>query len=381
MLNTIYNDKVISRNKVTRKLTNLDQKVNVDFSSNDYLGLSKHQVLFNGGLKAAKTYGVGSTGSRLLSGNSNLFTQFESDIARCKNTEAALIFNSGFQCNVFVLSSLLDPKTLGCQPIVFFDRLNHSSLYQAIFLSGAKLIRYRHNDWKHLSDLISGLTDDQRPKFIVTETIFGMDGDIAPLKHIVDISRKYDALLYLDEAHATGVIGKGGYGLSTEINLSGLTTVIMGTFSKALGVSGAYIASDQTIINYLINFCPGFIYSTANSPFCIGAAQAGWNLLPSFDHERRHLNENSDYLRKQLKIIGLDSGNSETNIIPIILGDEELTEHVAQNLLSHGIKVSCIKPPTVPPGTSRIRIALGTHHSRKDIDRLIEVLKCTNIKK
>ncbi len=381
MLKTVYNDKVISRNKnFIRKLTSPDQKVNLDFSSNDYLGLSKSPIVFDKGLKAAQEYGVGSTGSRLLSGNSTLFTQFESEIARCKNTEAALIFNSGFQCNSFVLSSLLDRKILNSEPLVFFDRLNHSSLYQAIFLSGAKLIRYRHNDWEHLYDLISTYENDEQPKFIVTETVFGMDGDKAPLSQIVNIARKYNALLYLDEAHATGIVGKNGYGLSTEIDLTGVTTVIMGTFSKALGVSGAYIACDQNIIDYLINFCPGFIYSTANAPFVVGAAQAAWKLLPKLEHKRKTLNMNSNYLRSQIKAIDLDLGSSVTNIVPIILGEGNLARHVSQSLLTYDIKVSCINPPTVPPGTSRIRIALGTRHTKEDIDQLIGALKCIRIK-
>jgi len=382
MFTTIYNDKLASRSKTSvRKLTDRTQKVNLDFSSNDYLGFNKNQCLLSGGLEACRKYGIGSTGSRLLSGNNDLFMQFESEIATCKNTESALIFNSGFQCNAFVLSSLLDQKTLKCKPVVFFDRLNHSSLYQAVFLSGATLIRYKHNNFEHLSNLISSNEYSQRPKFIVTETVFGMDGDIINLKQLANIARKYNALLYLDEAHATGVIGENGYGLSTTVDLSGITAVVMGTFSKALGSSGAYIASDKSIINYLINFCPGFIYSTANSPFVIGAAQEAWRLLPSIEFQRKNLIKNSDYLRREINKIGLDHGNSTTNIVPIIIGEEDSTEYVAQKLMTNGIKVSCIKPPTVPPGTSRIRIAICIHHSKKDIDQLVEVLKCIKIKK
>ena len=381
MFTTIYTDKLASRSETSvRKLTDRTQKVNLDFSSNDYLGFSKNQCLLNSGLEASRKYGIGSTGSRLLSGNNDLFMQFESEIATCKNTESALIFNSGFQCNAFVLSSLLDQKTLKCKPVVFFDRLNHSSLYQAVFLSGATLIRYKHNDFEHLSSLISSNEYSQRPKFIVTETVFGMDGDITPLDQIANIARKYNALLYLDEAHATGVTGKNGYGLSTTVDLSGITTVTMGTFGKALGSSGAYIASDKSIINYLVNFCPGFIYSTANSPFVIGAAREAWRLLPSIASQRKSLTKNSDYLRIKINEIGLDYGNSTTNIVPIIIGEEDLTEYVAQNLMTHGIKVSCIKPPTVSPGTSRIRIAICTHHSKKDIDKLVEALRCIKIK-
>jgi 8-amino-7-oxononanoate synthase len=377
MLKKVYKEKILSKNKkCLRKLPNSKQKVNLDFSNNDYLGLSKNQIILSGAIKAAHEYGIGSTGSRLLSGNNELFMQFESEIANCKNTESALIFNSGFQCNAFVLASLLDNKTLKSQSLVFFDRLNHSSLYQAAFLSGAKLIRYRHNDWQHLSNLISDYSHDKRPKFIVTETVFGMDGDICPLKEIISIAKESDALLYLDEAHATGIIGKNGYGLSTEFDLNDITAVVMGTFSKALGASGAYIACDSTIKDYIINFCHGFIYSTAPSPFVIGAAQAGWQMLPGLEADRKTLKTNSDYLREKIKMIGLDVGHSTTNIVPIILGDEALTKYIYQELLAYNIKVSSILPPTVPPGTARIRIALNINHSKQDIEQLIEALKC-----
>lgn len=382
MLKTAYIKSIASRDKNSvRRLTNSVKKVNLDFSSNDYLGLGHHPGVLEGGIKAARLYGVGATGSRLLSGNNELLTEFETEIAQCKQTEAALIFNSGFQCNAFVLSSLLNQKILNAQPIVFFDRCNHASLYQAIFLSGAKLVRYRHNDWEHLRHLMSAHASDKKPKFVVTETVFGMDGDIAPLSQIVDLCRKHEALLYLDEAHATGVMGKHGYGLASGLDLSDMTAVVMGTFSKALGACGAYIAAEQSIVDYLINFCPGFIYSTANAPFIIGAAQAAWRLLSSFDDARMHLQTHSDYLRCQIKAMGLNVGDSMTNIVPIILGEDSVTRNVHDMLLNHDIKVSCILPPTVPPGTSRIRIALNVNHTKKDIDHLIQVLKCINVKK
>ena len=155
----------------------------------------------------------------------------------------------------------------------------------------------------------------------------------------------------------------------------------MGTFSKALGSSGAYVASDKNIIGYLVNFCPGFIYSTANAPFTIGATKKAWEMIPKLTNQRKNLDENSDYLRNKIKEIGLSHGNSKTNIIPIIIGDEDLTQNITEQLMIKNIKVSCIRPPTVPPGTSRIRIAICTDHSKKDIDELVQVLKCLQIKK
>ncbi len=377
MLTELYQKKICSRDTTSvRKLTHSAHHVNLDFSSNDYLGLSANADIFHAAVTAAQIHGVGSTGSRLLSGNKELFMEFEAEIARCKSTEAALIFSSGFQCNSSVLSSLLDHKTLHSRPLVFFDRLNHASLYQAVFLSGAQLIRYRHNDADHLESLLSTYAQDERPKCIVTETVFGMDGDKAPLQRITAMAKKYDALLYLDEAHAMGVVGKNGYGMSTEVDFTGVTVVIMGTFSKALGGSGAYVACSRTLVEYIVNFCPGFIYSTAPSPFVIGAAQWGWNLLPRLGEQRRILEKNSTYLRGNLKALGFDVGHSVTHIIPIVFGKEEEAKRMAERLLQHHIKVSCVLPPTVPPGTARIRIALGIHHTQNDMDTLIKALQC-----
>ncbi len=347
----------------------------LDFSSNDYLGFSKLQTIAQAAAKACEEFGTGSTGSRLLSGNNILFEELESSIAISKNTEAALIFNSGFQANLTSLASLLDQSVLGLRPIVFFDRLNHSSLYQAVFLSNAELVRYQHCDMQQLSDLLEQYKNDNRPKFIVTETIFGMDGDVVPLEDIAELAKQHNALLYLDEAHATGVIGKNGYGLSTTLDLSGLPHVIMGTFSKALGVFGAYIACSQTVKDYLINKSAGFIYSTALPPMVIGAATKAWQLLPSLEQERQALMAKAENLRTSLKKLGFDTAGSSTHIIPIILGQDDKAVAAKNTLLEHNIVVSAVRSPTVPPNTARLRIALTTSHSQQDVDKLLAALE------
>lgn len=347
----------------------------IDFSTNDYLGLSKSQVLFKAAKLAGEKFGVGSTGSRLLSGNKQIFEDFENQIAKDKKTESALILNSGFQANIAVLASLLDQSVLGSKPIVFFDKLNHASLYQAVFLSKAELVRYQHNDMNHLNDLLIKFKDDSRAKFIVTETIFGMDGDIAPIDTIFALSKEHKAFLYLDEAHATGVIGYKGYGLSAKINLNEVPHLVLGTFSKALGCFGAYATCSYVIKDYLINKCPGFIYSTSLSPMIIGAAAKAWDLVRSFDSERQNLSLKAKNVREKLKELRLNIGNSTTHIIPIILGDEDIVMNAKAELLKQGIIVSAVRPPTVPPGTSRLRIALNVSHSESDLDCLICILK------
>jgi 8-amino-7-oxononanoate synthase len=346
----------------------------LDFSTNDYLALSKNSEIIEAGIAASKEYGAGSTGSRLLSGNSILYEMFEAKIAKDKNTETALVFNSGFQANLSTLSALLDKHVLGQTPIVFFDKNNHSSLYQAIFLSGSELVRYNHNDLNQLESLLDKYKDDNRSKFIVTETIFGMDGDIAPIEQIIIIARKYKAFLYLDEAHATGIFGREGYGLSTEVDLADIPYVVMGTFSKALGCSGGYIACARVLQDYLINKASGFIYSTAPSPFVIGSALKAWDIIRTLDYKRKKLLHYSKFLRAKLLEVGLDIGNSNTHIIPIILKQDYRAIQAKEKLLENKIIVSAIRPPTVPPNSSRLRIALTTDHQEQDIDQLVQIL-------
>lgn len=347
----------------------------INFSTNDYLGLSQSEVLFDAAKLSGAEFGVGSTGSRLLSGNKKIFEDLEERIARDKGTESALILNSGFQANITVLASLLDQSVLGNKPIVFFDKLNHASLYQAVFLSHAELVRYRHNDMDHLSNLLTKFKNDLRSKFIVTETIFGMDGDIVSIEEIFALSKEYEAFLYLDEAHATGIIGRNGYGLSTYINLQEVPHLVLGTFSKALGCFGAYVACSNIIKNYLINKCSGFIYSTSLSPMIIGAAAKSWDLVQHLTDQRQALFFKATNLRNNLQDLGFNTGDSVTHIIPIVLGDEDTVMSAKEKLLKQGLVVSAIRPPTVPPGTSRLRIALNVNHTGSNLDCLVHVLQ------
>ena len=308
----------------------------------------------------------------MLSGNKPIFEKLESRIAQDKHTETALLFNSGFQANLTVLSSLLDSRVLNSKPIVFFDRLNHASLYQAMFLSGAELVRYRHLDLDHLSECLRHYQQDKRPKFIVTETLFGMDGDILPLDNVLQLAREHDALLYLDEAHAVGILGKQGYGLSTTIEHD-VPTIVIGTLSKAIGCAGAYVACDNLMKEYLINKAEGFIYSTAASPMVMGAALAAWEMIPLFNTARKTLFNLADGLRTRLQTLGFDTGPSVSHIIPLIVGQSALTE-LNIKLQAAGVVASFIRKPTVPTGRERIRLALNVNHTQQDIDYLMDVL-------
>lgn len=361
-----------------RKLPDLfcsRHKSYLNFSSNNYLGFSSNFEIIEAAINAARIYGVGATGSRLLSGNLDIFEQLEDKIARDKKRESALIFNSGFQANITTLSTLLDKDVLKQVPLVFFDKLNHASLYQAVSLSSPYLIRYRHCDMRHLSILLEKYRDDKRPKFIVSETLFGMDGDIVPIEHLIYLARKFRAFLYLDEAHATGVLGKEGYGLSTDVNLEEIPCLVMGTFSKAIGSSGGYVTCDSIVKEFLLNKAKGFIYSTANSPMVIGAVRESWERIKNCHKERKHLKFLGNLLRSLLIGEGFDIGSSVTHIVPIIVKEEKRALDMWKGLLDNNIVTSCIRPPSVPIGKSRIRIALCSYHNEMDIKRLVKILK------
>lgn len=369
-------DEYLTKLKINSRYRELKQhNARLDFSTNDYLGLSKDLNVIQAGMRAAEKYGVGATGSRLLSGNFPLIEELEKQIAIHKRTEAALVFNSGFQTNLSTLSALLDNSALHTRPLVFFDMLNHSSLYQAVFLTKAELHRYKHNDMTDLERLLIEHKDDVRPKFIVTETVFGMDGDFVGLRKIIDLTHKHKALLYLDEAHATGVFGQNGYGMSTDFDLTNIPHVIMGTFSKAIGCSGGYIACSELLKNYIINKAAGFIYSTAPSPTIIGSALQAWNMIANMSVERDHLQALGNLLRGELSNHNFNFGMSKTHIVPIILQDAKCVMKIKKQLLSDGINVSAIRPPTVPMNSSRIRIAMTTSHTHKDILQLINALQ------
>ena len=363
MLNKFINVIKKSKENLTHRELPKYSSDYIDFSSNDYLGLSQNPEVIEAGIKAARKYGAGATGARLLSGNSDLFEDFEKQIAIDKKTESALIFNSGFQANSGVLECVTDKNTL-----VIFDMLNHASMYHGVFASGAKLKRFRHLDYMHLEDILKDVTKEYTNILIVSETVFGMDGDIADIQALVNLSAKYDAMLYLDEAHATGLYGKNGYGLSTNFDFNKEKTIIMGTFSKAIGVSGAYVACTTLIKDFLIQKCKSFIYSTALSPFCVGATQKAWSMLPFLGNLRRSIMQKADRLRR-----ALNGAGNKTNIVPILFKTTEEMMGKKQLLQDNGIIVSGIRPPTSP--TPRLRIAINATHSNGSIDKLIEILE------
>jgi 8-amino-7-oxononanoate synthase len=344
----------------------------VDFSSNDYLGLARHHELVRRARDFAERWGAGAGASRLVCGNLLPFVQVEAKIAAGKRAEAALVFVSGFQANSSILPALLDARILGAEPLVFADRLNHASLIQGCLAAGARQFRFRHNDLNHLEEGLRKHAPDRRPRFILTETVFSMDGDRADLAGLVTLAEKYDAFLYLDEAHATGVLGEGGFGLAK--GMAGPRCLVMGTFSKALGGFGAYAACTATLRDFLINRCPGLIYATALPPAVLGAMDAALDLLPSLDGERARVLRHAERFRAAMASAGLDTGASSTQIVPVMLGGEDRALMFSRALEAQGILGVAIRPPTVPVGTSRIRFAFSARHAEAEVDNLIDTV-------
>jgi 8-amino-7-oxononanoate synthase len=340
----------------------------INFASNDYLGLRFNQALISRSMEWAETYGAGCGASRLVTGNLDLFAPIEAKLATLKGKPASLVMASGFQTNAAVLQALFDRSVLGAEPLVLADRLNHASMHFGCQAAGVRQVRYRHCDAAHLAELLSQFQGDYRPCFILTESVFSMDGDVAPLADIARLAREHDAYLIVDDAHATGILGRGGSGLSGDAD------IVIGTFSKALGGFGGYVASTETMRDYLVNRCGGVIYSTALPPPVLGAIEAALDLVPGMDGERAYVARLAERFRAGASANGLDTGTSTTQIVPVILGSPEAAIAMGERLKRAGLWASAIRPPTVPIGTARLRLAFTAAHEDPDIDRLLDVL-------
>jgi 8-amino-7-oxononanoate synthase len=340
----------------------------LNLASNDYLALRFHEALIARACEWAKTHGTGSGASRLVTGNLDLFAPIEAKVAQLKQKPAGLVMASGFQANAAVLQALLDRTVLGAEPLVFADRLNHASMHFGCKAAAVRQLRYRHGDAGHLAELLTQYQSDSRPKFILTESVFSMDGDVAPLPDIVALAHAHDAALIVDDAHATGVLGQGGRGLSDGAD------IVIGTFSKALGGFGAYVACSANVRDYLINRCSGLIYSTALPPPVLGAIDAALDLVPGMDHERARVADLAAGFRESAQSRGYDTGASTTQIVPVIVGSAQAALTLSAKLRDAGFWATAIRPPTVPQDTARVRLALTAAHTEADIDRLIEAL-------
>jgi 8-amino-7-oxononanoate synthase len=330
--------------------------------SNNYLGLADHARVREAAANAALSLGTSAGASRLISGSMSIHTELESRLATFKGTEAALLFGSGYLANTGAIAALARSGE-----VVFSDELNHASIIDGCRLSGAETFVYRHADTEHLEWGL--MRAPGRAALIVTDGVFSMDGDIAPLPVLADLARRHSCRLLVDEAHATGCIGPGGRGSVAAAGLTDEVDVIVGTLGKALGSYGAYVCGSAEMVDFLVNSARSFIFSTAPPPTAVAAAQAALELLVEQPNRVERLRNNAAVLREGLRARGLEPIGSETQIVPLVIGESDAAMALCDRLLDDGVFAQAIRPPTVPPGTCRLRLTAMANHRVTDLRR------------
>jgi glycine C-acetyltransferase len=340
------------------------------FCSNNYLGLANHPALKKAAIEGVERYGVGSGAARLVSGNMELHEALEARIAAFKGTEAALLFNSGYAANTGII-----PALVGKGDAIFSDRLNHASIVDGTLLSRAKLFRYPHNDMLALRRLLEE-ADVSGRRLIVTDGVFSMDGDLAPLRELVALKEEFGALLMVDDAHGTGVLGETGRGSAELCGVMESIDIHMGTLGKALGSFGAYAAASREIIDFLINRARSFIFSTSLPPAVLAASLAAIDLIDSPEGAalRAKLARNARLFGKTLREAGYDTMGTATQIVPIFVGEALLTMEFSRLLLEEGVFVQGIRPPTVPVGSCRLRCSVMATHTESDLEQAVAAI-------
>lgn len=340
----------------------------VNFASNDYLGLARHPEVIAGAESALRQYGAGSSSSRLMTGTLPCHEALEARLAEFKGHARSLVFGSGYLANLAAITALI-----GKGDFVFLDRLCHASLIDGAVLSRAELHRFRHNDAGHLDELLKK-APARRKRLVVTESVFSMDGDTAPLPDLCGVVDAHGAMLMVDEAHATGVQGPAGSGLVRNFEMQGRVNLGIGTLSKALGSFGGFLSGSDDMISWLVNVARPFIFSTALPPSAAGAALAALDVLKKQPDLGAILLERATRFRVRLNDAGLDTGSTTTQIIPVMVGENQRALDIAAALRNRGILAIAIRPPTVPAGTARIRLSITLAHDPVELDRAADVI-------
>ncbi|WNF35375.1 glycine C-acetyltransferase [Bacillaceae bacterium IKA-2] len=341
----------------------------IQLSSNNYLGLTNHPRLTAAAIKAVEQFGAGTGSVRTIAGTFTMHEQLETKLAKFKHTEATLVLQSGFTANQAVLSAILTKED-----VVISDALNHASIIDGIRLTKADRKVYKHVD---MADLEMKLQESKayRKRLVVTDGVFSMDGNIAPLKEIVELCEKYDALVMVDDAHASGVLGRNGRGTVDHFDLNGRVHIQVGTLSKAIGVLGGYVASTQTVRDYLIHKGRPFLFSTSHPPAVTAACSAAIDVLLEEPELIEKLWDNTKFFKAELKKLGFDTGHSETPVTPVVVGDEELCHKLSDKLLEYGVFAQGIAFPTVAKGAARVRTIVSAAHSKQELQQAINAFK------
>ncbi len=353
----------------TGPLAVLDNRPVILLSSNNYLGLATHPAVVEAAVSATRQYGAGSGASRLVCGTFPPHEALETALAQFKGTEAALTFGAGYLANISVI-----PTLVGKGGLILADRLCHASLIDGCRLSGATFRVYHHRDMHHLERLLARRAP-AKSTLIVTDGLFSMDGDIAPLNDIATLAERYDAAVFVDDAHGTGILGRTGRGTLEHCNVESRLPYHMGTLSKALGSVGAYLAGSTAFITYLVNTCRAFTYTTAPTPASAAAAAAALRVMEEEPDRRTRLWHNRERLAQGLTRLGFPLTSSESPILPLLIGDADRAVSLAHTLLTYGVYAPAIRPPTVPPATSRIRLTITADHTTEHIDEALTALE------
>ncbi len=353
----------------------VDGKKVLNFCSNNYLGLANHPRIVEAAKKATETLGVGPGAVRSIAGTMSVHINLEERLARFKGVEAAITFQSGFTANLATI-----PALVGKEDVIFSDRLNHASIIDGCRLSGAKIIAYEHNDPASLEAQMKENLPHFRRALVVTDGVFSMDGDIAPLPDLYEVAKKYDVLLMVDDAHGEGVLGKGGRGIVDHFGLHGKVDVEVGTLSKAFGVMGGVVAGEAHIVEWLRQRGRPFLFSSALTAPDAAACLAAVDLLEESTELVDKLWENGRYFKAEMQNMGFDTGVSETPITPVMLGEAKLAQEFSRRLFEQGVFAMPIGYPTVPQGKARIRVMISAAHSKADLDKGLEAFGKTGIK-
>ena len=347
----------------------------INLASNNYLGLANHPKLIEAALAATRTYGVGSGAVRTIAGTMRIHMELEEKIARFKNVEACVVFQSGFAANAGTVSAIL-----GKEDFILSDELNHASIIDGARLSRAKIKVFRHKDVAHAEELLKEIQHEPGRKLLITDGVFSMDGDIGPVDKLCDIADKYGAIMMVDDAHASGVLGRNGRGSVDHFHCTQRVDVQVGTLSKAIGALGGYVCGSRDLIDYLYHRARPFLFSTSHPPSVAATCIAAFDLLESEPERIERLWENTRYFKRQLTSAGFDVGGrstpaSETPITPILIGEGRKTMEFSKALFDAGVMATGIAFPTVPEGKARIRTIMTATHTREELDQALETLK------
>jgi glycine C-acetyltransferase len=352
-----------------------DGKKVINIASNNYLGLTTHPRLREAALAATKEYGVGSGAVRTVAGTMRIHMELEEKIARFKNVEACVVFQSGFAANAGTVSAIL-----GKEDFIISDELNHASIIDGARLSRAKILVFRHKDIAHAEEQLASVKDQPGRKLVITDGVFSMDGDIGPLPALCDLAEKYNAIMMVDDAHASGVLGRNGRGTIDHFNVHGRVDVQVGTLSKAIGALGGYVCGSRDLIEFLYHRARPFLFSTSHPPSVAATCIAAFEVLENEPELIDKLWENTRYFKKELGTLGFNIGGkntpaSETPITPIIVGEGRLAMEFSRELFKEGVMATGIAFPTVPEGKARIRTIMTATHTRDQLDQALSVLK------